>query len=153
MVISGSRTGTPVREPPNDAPRMRGYRASNQVVVTTRDLTLVARLLNEATRADVDVTSALRFGLKDSNTAQTAALSEATREALARATAMADAIGKRLTRVVQIRKTRAHAPDVSVFRTSPHFVVAASGRRRATARRLMTARHARILRTRFAKTS
>jgi len=53
----------------------------------------------------------VRFGLSDQSTAQTAALRQATREALARATAMADAIGKRLTRVVDIR-----AADVAVPR-------------------------------------
>jgi len=88
---------------PSDAPRIRAYRATNQIVVTTTNLGLVGQLLDEATRAGANVAGDLRFGLTDPGTAQTAAYRQATREALARATAMAEAIGKRIVRVVEIR--------------------------------------------------
>ncbi len=88
---------------PNDTPRIRAYRATNQVVVTTTNLTQVGQLLDEATRAGANLAGDLRLGLTDPGTAQTAAYRQATREALQRATAMAEAIGKKITRVVEIR--------------------------------------------------
>jgi len=88
---------------PNDTPRIRAYRATNQVVVTTTNLAQVGQLLDEATRAGANVAGGLQLGLTDPVTAQTAAYRQATREALQRATAMAEAIGKKITRVVEIR--------------------------------------------------
>ena len=88
---------------PSETPRIRAYRATNQIVVTTTNLGQVGQLLDEATRAGANVAGDLRFGLVDPGTAQTAAYRQATREALARATAMAEAIGKRIVRVVEIR--------------------------------------------------
>ena len=88
---------------PSEAPRIRAYRATNQIVVTTTNLGQVGQLLDEAIRVGGNVAGDLRFGLADPGTAQTAAYRQATREALARATAMAEAIGKRIVRVVEIR--------------------------------------------------
>jgi uncharacterized protein YggE len=95
---------------PDEAPRVRAYRATNQVVVTTIDLARVGRILDEATRAGANTAGGLRLGLADAGTAQTAAYRQATRDALARATAMADAIGKRITRVVEIRALETGGP-------------------------------------------
>jgi uncharacterized protein YggE len=108
---------------PSDAPRIRAYRATNQIVVTTTNLALVGRILDEATRAGANMAGELRLGLTDPGTAQTAAYREATREALARATAMAEAIGKRITRVVEIRTIETGSPrpmmgEMTMMRTT-----------------------------------
>jgi uncharacterized protein YggE len=95
---------------PNEAPRIRGYRATNQVEVTTRELARVGPMLDEVVKAGANVAGAVRFGLSDPSAAQTNALRAATREAHARATAMADAIGKRLTRVIEIRTAEVAPP-------------------------------------------
>jgi hypothetical protein len=95
---------------PNEAPRIRGYRASNQVEVSSKDLTRVGPILDEAVKAGANLAGAVRFGLSDPSAAQTSALRAATREAHARATAMADAIGKRLTRVIEIRTAEVVTP-------------------------------------------
>ncbi len=95
---------------PNEAPRIRGYRATNQIVVTTTDLALVGRLLDEATRVGANAAGGLRLGLTDPVSAQNQAYRQATRDALARVTAMADAIGKRVTRVVEIRAADVGSP-------------------------------------------
>src|SRR5262245_2058263 len=88
---------------PNEAPRVRGYRASNQVEATTKNLALVGPILDESVKAGANLAGGVSFGLSDPAAAQTSALRQATREAHARATAMADAIGKRITRVLEIR--------------------------------------------------
>ena len=98
---------------PSEAPRIRAYRATNQIVVTTTNLALVGAILDESTRAGANAAGELRLGLIDPGTAQTAAYRQATREALARATAMAEAIGKRITRVVEIRAVETGGPRPS----------------------------------------
>jgi uncharacterized protein YggE len=95
---------------PDQTPRVRAYRATNQVVVTTTDLARVGRILDEATRVGANAAGGLRLGLTDPGTAQTAAYRQATRDALTRATAMAEAIGKRITRVVEIRALETGGP-------------------------------------------
>jgi uncharacterized protein YggE len=95
---------------PNETPRIRGYRATNQVEATTRDLARVGPILDEVVKAGANLSGNVRFGLADPSAAQTAALRQATREAHARATAMADALGMRLTRVVEIRSADVAIP-------------------------------------------
>jgi len=95
---------------PNEAPRIRGYRASNQLEATTRNLALVGPILDETVKVGANLAGNVTFGLSDPSAAQTSALRQATREAQARATAMADAIGRRITRVVEIRTADVPTP-------------------------------------------
>ena len=95
---------------PNEAPRIRGYRASNQLEATTKNLALVAPMLDETVKAGANLAAGVTFGLSDPAAAQTSAVRQATREAQARATAMAEAIGKRITRVVEIRTADVPTP-------------------------------------------
>lgn len=88
---------------PNEAPRIRGYRASNQLEATTKNLALVGPILDETVKVGANLAGGVSFSLSDPAAAQTSALRQATREANARAAAMAEAIGKRITRVVEIR--------------------------------------------------
>lgn len=88
---------------PNEQPKIIGYRATNTVQVTTKDPASIGRALDAGVQAGVNVSAGLAFTLADSRAAETDALRNAVQDAQRRATAMAEALGKKITRIVEVR--------------------------------------------------
>jgi uncharacterized protein YggE len=95
-------------------PRIVGYRANNTVQVTTRDPALIGRALDAGVDAGANVSGGLAFSLADPRAAETQALRLAVQDAQRRAVAMADAMGKRLGRIVEVRSIELERPTPRV---------------------------------------
>lgn len=92
---------------PDAEPQIRGYRATNTVVVKTTKLDRVGALIDTALGAGANRVDGVSFSLRDPAVAQSAALKEAVERARRSAEAMAEALGVRLGRVLQASSTAA----------------------------------------------
>jgi uncharacterized protein YggE len=102
---------TPLTEHrPQAEPRIVGYRANNTVQVKTKDPASIGRALDAGVQAGANVAGGIAFGLVDPRAAETQALRLAVQDAQRRATAMADALGKRLGRVIEVRAIELERP-------------------------------------------
>jgi uncharacterized protein len=97
---------------PDDRPRIVGYRASNQVEIRVTELTRLGPTLDAALAAGATDLGGPRFGLLNQRAAELRALEEAVRDARARVDAMAAALGKRVSRVVEVRTQEGQARPV-----------------------------------------
>ncbi|HYE90340.1 MAG TPA: SIMPL domain-containing protein, partial [Terriglobales bacterium] len=95
---------------PQQEPHITGYRANSTVQVTTRDPGSIGRALDTGVQAGANVAGGIAFTLADSRAAETQALRLAVQDAQRRATAMAEALGKRLGRVVEARTLEVERP-------------------------------------------
>jgi uncharacterized protein YggE len=86
----------------NQPPRITGFQASQQVVITLRDVNAVGRALDELVKDDGATTAALRFGLSAGKDPETDARTRAIEDARAKAEAMARAAGVRLAGAISI---------------------------------------------------
>jgi uncharacterized protein YggE len=90
---------------PQTQPRIVGYRATNQVQVKTSRPATIGRALDAGVKAGANMSAGLAFSLRDPGAAEAAALRLAVQDAQRRAAAMAEAAGKRLGRVLEVRTT------------------------------------------------
>lgn len=97
------------------APRITGYLARNSVLVTMGDLPKVGAVIDAATRAGANNIDSLAFTLRRDEQARGQALMGATREAVAKARLIAEALGGRLVRVVEVQEVGAARPPVPVY--------------------------------------
>ena len=91
----------PQRDWMGSMPRIVGYEARNSVRVRTGTLDQVGALIDAATRAGANSVESVNFVLRESNPARGRTLSEATKQAMAKARSMAEALGGRVVRVVE----------------------------------------------------
>ena len=91
-------------------PRIVGYRANNTVQVTSRDPAAMGRALDTGVQAGANVSGGLAFSLADPRAAETQALRLAVQDAQRRAVAMADAMGKRLGRIIEVKTVEMERP-------------------------------------------
>lgn len=103
-----------------EAPRIRGYRATNQVGVETTKLDDVGRLIDTALQAGANRVEGVNFGLRDEAAARATALRQAVANARAAAETMAAALGVRLGEVVYA------TTDAMPMRPSPVMLRAAA---------------------------
>ena len=94
----------------NGMPRIKGYEARNSVTVTTQALDNVGAILDAATQAGANSVDTVRFILREGKEARGRALGEAGKQAMAKAEAMAQAMGGRIVRVVEEREGGFPAP-------------------------------------------
>jgi uncharacterized protein YggE len=110
-VTTRTVTLTPVMEyPQGGAPRIVGYRATNAVQVKTREPASIGRALDAAVGAGANVSAGLAFNLANPRAAEALALRLAVQDAERRAASMAEAVGKRLGRVVEVRAVEMERP-------------------------------------------
>lgn len=76
-----------------EPPRIRGYRARNQVTARTRDLAEVGTLIDAGLAAGANSLAGVGFELENSDAAEAEALSRAVADARRAAQTMADALG------------------------------------------------------------
>ena len=90
-------------------PTIRGYEARNSVTVTLGDLTRVGAVIDAASGAGATNVDSLSFTLRQDRQARAQALADATREALAKAQTVAQALGGRVVRIVEVQEvTQGH---------------------------------------------
>ncbi|HET6975056.1 MAG TPA: SIMPL domain-containing protein [Pyrinomonadaceae bacterium] len=88
----------------NQPPTISGYEARNSVTVTTGDLTKVGTIIDAAAQAGSNDVAGISFTLRQDRPARDRALSEATREAVSKAQVIAQALGGRVVRIVEVQE-------------------------------------------------
>lgn len=81
-----------------------GYEARNSVNVTMGDLTKVGATIDAAGQAGANELAGVYFTLKQDRPARDSALKEATREALSKAQVIAQALGGKVARIVEVQE-------------------------------------------------
>lgn len=100
---------------PDAEPQIRGYRATNMVVVKTSKLDRVGSLIDTALQGGANRVDGVIFSLRDPAMAESAALKEAVGRARRSAEAMAEALGVRLGQVLQASSMANHSRPVPIM--------------------------------------
>jgi uncharacterized protein YggE len=82
-------------------PKIIGYNARNSVIVTMTDLEGVGAVIDAASQAGANGIGDISFTLRQTSPARGQALADATQQAMNKATSIAQALGGRVTRVVE----------------------------------------------------
>lgn len=85
-------------------PTIIGYEARNTVTVTMSELNRVGTIIDAASQSGSNQISAIGFTLRQDRPARDRALSEATREAISKAQVIAQALGGRVVRIVEVQE-------------------------------------------------
>lgn len=88
----------------NQPPTISGYEARNSVTVTTGDLNKVGAIIDAAAQAGSNEVAGIGFTLRQDRPARDRALSEATREAVSKAQVIAQALGGRVVRIIEVQE-------------------------------------------------
>ena len=91
-------------------PTITGYEARNSVMVILSDLTKVGPLIDATTQAGANDVSGISFTLRKDRPARDQALAEATREAISKARVIAQALGGRLVRILEVQEEGIERP-------------------------------------------
>lgn len=94
----------------NQPPRLTGYRASNQVTVSVRDLARLGAAVDATVSAGANQVGGISFGLADPTAAEDAARQEAVKALAAKADLYAKATGYRVLRLVSLSEGSAFTP-------------------------------------------
>jgi uncharacterized protein YggE len=82
-------------------PKIIGYNARNSVMVTMTDLQAVGAVIDAASQAGANNIGNISFALKQTSPARGQALADATQQAMNKANSIAQALGGRVSRVVE----------------------------------------------------
>lgn len=85
-------------------PSITGYEARNTVTVTLSDLTKVGTVIDAAGGAGANDVTGISFTLRQDRPARDQALKEATREAVSKAQVIAQALGGRVIRILEVQE-------------------------------------------------
>ena len=96
-------------------PTITGYEARNTVTVTLSDLKKLGNVIDVASQSGANDISGISFTLKQDRAARERALTEATREAMNKAQVIAQALGGRVVRVVEVQEEGFQRPPVPVY--------------------------------------
>jgi len=88
----------------NQPPTITGYEARNSVTVILSELTKVGAVIDASTQAGANDVTNISFMLRKDRPARDQALAEATREAVAKAKVIAQALGGRVSRIVEVQE-------------------------------------------------
>jgi uncharacterized protein YggE len=83
-------------------PTIDSYTATNVVRVTLDDLSKVGGVIDAATRAGANDVQGIQFTLRDEDAVKSEALRQAARQARAKADVLADTLGLKVTRVLEV---------------------------------------------------
>jgi uncharacterized protein YggE len=101
----------------NQPPTITGYEARNSVTVTLGDLKRVGAVIDAASQAGANDIAGIAFTLRQDRPARDQALKEATREAMSKAEVIASALGRRVTRIVEVQEEGFIRPPQPVYQT------------------------------------
>jgi uncharacterized protein YggE len=96
-------------------PSITSYIARNAVTVTTGELNRAGAVIDAASRAGANSVDGLSFTLRDDAQARMRALGEATREAQAKARTIAQTLGGRVLRVIEVQEAGTTRPPVPIY--------------------------------------
>jgi len=99
-------------------PAITGYEARNSVTVTTGELNKVGNIIFAVEQATAYDISGIAFTLRQDRPARDQALSEATREAMNKARVVAQALGGRVLRVLEVQEEGLQRPPVPIYATA-----------------------------------
>lgn len=88
----------------NQPPTITGYEVRNSVTVTLSDLTKLGNVIDASAQAGANDISGIAFTLRQDRQARDRALSEATQEAMGKARVIAQALGGRVVRIVEVQE-------------------------------------------------
>ena len=88
----------------NQPPTITGYEARNSVTVTMSELQRVGAVIDAAAQAGANNVDTVSFTLRQDRPARDRALSDATREAIGKAQVIAQALGGRVGRIVEVQE-------------------------------------------------
>lgn len=91
-------------------PAITGYEARNSVTVILSDLTKVGAVIDAASQAGANDVGSISFTLRKDRPAKDQALADATREAVNKAQIIAQALGGRVVRVVEVEEEGVQRP-------------------------------------------
>lgn len=106
----------------NQPPTISGYEARNTVTVTMSELTKVGSVIDAASQAGANDISGVAFTLRKDRPARDQAMKDATREAMSKAQVIADALGKRVVRIVEVQEEGFQRPPVPVYQAEAFMV-------------------------------
>ena len=99
-------------------PTISGYEARNTVTVTMGDLTKVGSVIDAAAQAGSNDVAGIAFTLRQDRPARDRALGEATREAMSKAQVIAQSLGGRVVRIVEVQEEGfQQRPPVPLYQT------------------------------------
>ena len=98
-------------------PTITSYVARNAVNVTTGALNRVGAIIDAATRAGANNVDGLSFTLRRDESARAQALTAATRDATAKARVIAEALGGRVVRVIEVQEGGAYVRPLTTTDT------------------------------------
>ena len=96
-------------------PNISGYEARNSVTVTLSDLSKVGAVIDAAGQAGANDVGGISFTLRQDRPAKDSALKEATREAVSKAQVIAQALGGRVTRIVEVQEEGFQRPPQPIY--------------------------------------
>jgi uncharacterized protein len=99
----------------NQPPTITGYEARNSVVVVLSDLTKVGAVIDAAAQAGANDVAGISFTLKKDRTARDQALAEATREGVSKAQVIAQTLGGRVLRIVEVQEEGTIRPPQPIY--------------------------------------
>jgi len=85
-------------------PTITGYEARNSVTVVMSDLTKVGAVIDATAQAGANDVTGIAFTLRKDRPARDQALGDATREAVSKAQVLANALGGRVVRIVEVQE-------------------------------------------------
>lgn len=88
----------------NQPPTITGYEARNSVTVTLSDLDKLGTVIDATAQAGANDVSGIAFTLRQDRPARDRALSQATAEAVSKARVIAQALGGRVVRIVEVQE-------------------------------------------------
>jgi uncharacterized protein YggE len=100
-------------------PTITGYEARNSVTVTLSDLTKIGPVIDGAGAAGANDVSGIAFTLRQDRPARDRALGEATREAMSKAQVIAQTLGGRVVRIVEVVEDGLQRP-MPVYQTESY---------------------------------
>ena len=99
-------------------PTITGYEVRNSVTVTTSDLSKLGAIIDAAAQAGSNDISGIAFTLRQDRPARDRALGEATQEAVGKARMIANALGGRVVRIVEVQEEGfQQRPPIPIYQT------------------------------------
>jgi uncharacterized protein YggE len=103
-------------------PTITGYEARNSVTVTLSNLTKIGEVIDSAGQSGANDVSGISFTIRQDRPARDRALLEATGEALSKARVIAQSLGGRVVRVVEVQEEGFQRPPQPLYQTEAFMV-------------------------------
>lgn len=99
-----------------DPPRIVGYQVSSQLIVRIRDIASIGQVLDQAVTLGVNSDGAIQFTNDDPSPVMARARAAAMKDAIARATTLAEAAGVKLGRILEISEQFSQPQPIPMVR-------------------------------------